>query len=548
MYPKKILIVGGVAGGASTAARLRRMDEEAEIVLFERGEYISFANCGLPYYVGDIIKDREALLVQTPQGMSRRFNIDVRVNSEVIHIDSYKKQVEVLDHVTGITYNESYDRLVLSPGANPIKPSIPGIDRENVFVVRNIPDTFRITNYIQRYSPKKAAVIGGGFIGLEMAENLMLKGLDVSLIEMANQVMPPIDYDMAAFVHPYMKQKGIRLYLSDGAQEIKHNNNKTIIKLRSGEQVEADLIVLAIGVKPDVTLAKDAALEIGPTGGIRVDKYLRTSDPDIYAIGDAVEVMDFVNGHPTVIPLAGPANKQGRIVANNICGIEDAYDGTQGTSIVKLFDMVIASTGNNEKILKKYDIPYIRSYTHSPSHAGYYPGAGLVSIKLLFRSDDGRILGAQIIGSDGVDKRIDVLSTAIRAGLTVYDLEELELAYAPPFSSAKDPVNMAGYVAANILKGDHPVIYWDEIDDLTDEQVIVDVRTGAEYGQGAIPGAWNIPLDTLRDRIDELPRDKEIIIYCRVGLRGYLAARILMQNGFKVRNLSGGYITYKITH
>lgn len=548
MYPKKILIVGGVAGGASTAARLRRMDEEAEIVLFERGEYISFANCGLPYYVGDIIKDREALLVQTPQGMSRRFNIDVRVNSEVIHIDSYKKQVEVLDHVTGITYDESYDRLVLSPGANPIKPSIPGIDRENVFVVRNIPDTFRITNYIQRYSPKKAAVIGGGFIGLEMAENLMLKGLDVSLIEMANQVMPPIDYDMAAFVHPYMKQKGIRLYLSDGAQEIKHNNNKTIIKLRSGEQVEADLIVLAIGVKPDVTLAKDAALEIGPTGGIRVDKYLRTSDPDIYAIGDAVEVMDFVNGHPTVIPLAGPANKQGRIVANNICGIEDAYDGTQGTSIVKLFDMVIASTGNNEKILKKYDIPYIRSYTHSPSHAGYYPGAGLVSIKLLFRSDDGRILGAQIIGSDGVDKRIDVLSTAIRAGLTVYDLEELELAYAPPFSSAKDPVNMAGYVAANILKGDHPVIYWDEIDDLTDEQVIVDVRTGAEYGQGAIPGAWNIPLDTLRDRIDELPRDKEIIIYCRVGLRGYLAARILMQNGFKVRNLSGGYITYKITH
>lgn len=548
MYPKKILIVGGVAGGASTAARLRRMDEEAEIVLFERGEYISFANCGLPYYVGDIIKDREALLVQTPQGMSRRFNIDVRVNSEVIHIDSYKKQVEVLDHVTGITYDESYDRLVLSPGANPIKPSIPGIDRENVFVVRNIPDTFRITNYIQRYSPKKAAVIGGGFIGLEMAENLMLKGLDVSLIEMANQVMPPIDYDMAAFVHPYMKQKGIRLYLSDGAQEIKHNNNKTIIKLRSGEQVEADLIVLAIGVKPDVTLAKDAALEIGPTGGIRVDKYLRTSDPDIYAIGDAVEVMDFVNGHPAVIPLAGPANKQGRIVANNICGIEDAYDGTQGTSIVKLFDMVIASTGNNEKILKKYDIPYIRSYTHSPSHAGYYPGAGLVSIKLLFRSDDGRILGAQIIGSDGVDKRIDVLSTAIRAGLTVYDLEELELAYAPPFSSAKDPVNMAGYVAANILKGDHPVIYWDEIDDLTDEQVIVDVRTGAEYGQGAIPGAWNIPLDTLRDRIDELPRDKEIIIYCRVGLRGYLAARILMQNGFKVRNLSGGYITYKITH
>lgn len=548
MYPKKILIVGGVAGGASTAARLRRMDEEAEIVLFERGEYISFANCGLPYYVGDIIKDREALLVQTPQGMSRRFNIDVRVNSEVIHIDSYKKQVEVLDHVTGITYDESYDRLVLSPGANPIKPSIPGIDRENVFVVRNIPDTFRITNYIQRYSPKKAAVIGGGFIGLEMAENLMLKGLDVSLIEMANQVMPPIDYDMAAFVHPYMKQKGIRLYLSDGAQEIKHNNNKTIIKLRSGEQVEADLIVLAIGVKPDVTLAKDAALEIGPTGGIRVDKYLRTSDPDIYAIGDAVEVMDFVNGHPAVIPLAGPANKQGRIVANNICGIEDAYDGTQGTSIVKLFDMVIASTGNNEKILKKYDIPYIRSYTHSPSHAGYYPGAGLVSIKLLFRSDDGRILGAQIIGSDGVDKRIDVLSTAIRAGLTVYDLEELELAYAPPFSSAKDPVNMAGYVASNILKGDHPVIYWDEIDDLTDEQVIVDVRTGAEYGQGAIPGAWNIPLDTLRDRIDELPRDKEIIIYCRVGLRGYLAARILMQNGFKVRNLSGGYITYKITH
>lgn len=548
MYPKKILIVGGVAGGASTAARLRRMDEEAEIVLFERGEYISFANCGLPYYVGDIIKDREALFVQTPQGMSRRFNIDVRVNSEVIHIDSYKKQVEVLDHVTGITYDESYDRLVLSPGANPIKPSIPGIDRENVFVVRNIPDTFRITNYIQRYSPKKAAVIGGGFIGLEMAENLMLKGLDVSLIEMANQVMPPIDYDMAAFVHPYMKQKGIRLYLSDGAQEIKHNNNKTIIKLRSGEQVEADLIVLAIGVKPDVTLAKDAALEIGPTGGIRVDKYLRTSDPDIYAIGDAVEVMDFVNGHPAVIPLAGPANKQGRIVANNICGIEDAYDGTQGTSIVKLFDMVIASTGNNEKILKKYDIPYIRSYTHSPSHAGYYPGAGLVSIKLLFRSDDGRILGAQIIGSDGVDKRIDVLSTAIRAGLTVYDLEELELAYAPPFSSAKDPVNMAGYVAANILKGDHLVIYWDEIDDLTDEQVIVDVRTGAEYGQGAIPGAWNIPLDTLRDRIDELPRDKEIIIYCRVGLRGYLAARILMQNGFKVRNLSGGYITYKITH
>jgi len=546
---KKVLIVGGVAGGASTAARLRRMDETAEIIMFEKGEYISFANCGLPYYIGETIEERSALLVQTPEAMHARFGIDVRVKTEVLTIDKEAKTVEVINHETNEKYVESYDVLVLSPGSTPLKPPIPGIDAPNIFTLWNIPDTDAIKAYVDNEKPKRAAVIGGGFIGLEMAENLHDRGIEVSVVEMADQVMAPIDYEMAQNVHKHMKDLDVNLYLGDGVKSFEYNHGVTTVTLQSGKTVEVDMVMLSIGVKPQSNLAKDAGLELNSRGGIVVDEYLKTSDPNIYGIGDAVEIIDFNSKEKTMVPLAGPANKQGRICADNICGLAQTYKGTQGTSIAKVFELTVASTGVNEKTLKRNGKVNGKDYhtviTHSKSHAGYYPGAIPMTIKTIFGMD-GKVLGAQIVGYDGVDKRIDVIATALRFGATVYDLAELELAYAPPYSSAKDPVNMAGFVGENMLKGRMKAFHWDEFDQIDKKNtIILDVREEIERELGFIEGSVNIPLDDLRDRLGELDKSKKIVIYCAIGLRGYVGARILMQHGFEnVYNFSGGYSTY----
>ncbi len=561
----KTVIVGGVAGGASAAARLRRLDENAEIVLFEKGEYISFANCGLPYYIGEVITDKEKLVVQTPEKMRERFNLDIRIHCEVVRILPDKKQVEVFNKAENRTYTETYDKLILSPGAEPIRPKLPGIESSRIFTLRNIPDTYRIKDFVDAAAPKRAVVVGAGFIGLEVAENLHAKGVKVTVVELADHVIGPLDYDMAAIVHQHMKTKDVEFYLNDGVKAFHHQGSLIakdseglsvhvekdagiVAELASGRFLKADMVILGIGVRPESRIASEAGLTLGSTGGILVDEYMRTSDPDIYAVGDAAEVKDFITGSPVLIPLAGPANKQGRIAADNICGMEEKYTGTQGTSIVKVFDITVAITGNNEKVLRKNGMDYEKSFTHSPSHAGYYPGAIPMSIKLLFDKRDGKILGSQIIGYDGVDKRIDVLATAIRAGMSVYDLEKLELAYAPPYSSAKDPVNIAGYTAANIVKGDSRVFHWQQVPDIDREKaILLDVRSRMEFELGTIAGAVNIPLDALRDRLDELPRDREIYIFCQVGLRGYIAYRLLIQKGFtKVWNLSGGYKTYQL--
>ncbi len=544
----KVVIVGGVAGGASAAARLRRLDENAEIIMFERGEYISFANCGLPYYIGGVIKSKGRLIVQTPESMKERFNIDVRVRSEVTRIFPDEKKVEVYDRDSGKIYTESYDKLILAPGAEPVKPPIPGIDLPGIFTIRSISDTYRIKEFVDKNMPRRALVVGAGFIGLEAAENLYNRGIRVAVVEMADHVIPSLDYDMAALVHQHMKSKKIGLYLKDAVKSFYRAGNNIVAELVSGRRLEADMVVLGVGVRPETNLAVQAGIKLGPTGGIAVDENMRTSDPDIYAVGDAVEVQDFVSGKPALIPLAGPANKQGRIAADNICGRNEKYTGTQGTSIVKVFDITAASTGNNEKVLKKNGIDYEKSFTHSPSHAGYYPGATPMTFKLLFGKKDGKILGAQIVGYEGVDKRIDVLATAIRAGMTVFDLEKLELAYAPPYSSAKDPVNIAGYTASNILKDDCRIFHWHDVGSIDPSRsVLIDVRTPEEFSLGTIEGAVNIPLDELRDRIGEIPADKDIYIFCQAGLRGYLAYRILVQKGFKnVKNLSGGYKTYML--
>ena len=547
---KKVLIVGGVAGGASAAARLRRVDETAEIILFEKGEYISFANCGLPYYIGETIEERSALLVQTPEAMKARFNIEVRVQNEVLSIHREKKTLQVINHASGQTYEESYDVLVLSPGSTPLKPPIPGINNPNIFTLWNIPDTDAIKGFVDTLKPKRAAVIGGGFIGLEMAENLWDRGIQVSVIEMADQVMAPIDYEMAQQVHAHLRNKGVDLRLADGVKSFDYNHGVTTVTLNSGARVDAEIVLLSIGVRPQTQLAKDAGLELNDRGGIVVDSTLKTSDPSIYAIGDAIEVTDFVQGIKTMVPLAGPANKQGRIAANNIAGASEVYKGTQGTSIAKVFDLTVASTGVNEKSLKRagkvYGTDFWTSIIHSKSHAGYYPGAMPMAIKLIF-DGQGKVLGAQIVGYDGVDKRIDVIATAIRFGGTIEDLKELELAYAPPYSSAKDPVNMAGFTAENMLKGDLSVIQWHELDGLDPEKsVIVDVRDAVERELGYVGGSVNIPVDELRARYEELDRHKTIVVYCAVGLRGYIAARILKQLGFEdVRNLSGGFTTFQ---
>lgn len=545
----KTLIIGGVAGGASTAARLRRANEKAEIILFERGEYISYANCGLPYYIGGTITDRDELFVQTVQGFSMRFNIDVRVMNEVTEIDASNKTVRVRNLINGQTYTETYDKLVVSTGSEPIKPPIQGIDNERIFTLRNIPDTDRIKNYLTTQKPRKAIVVGGGFIGLEMVENLSHAGVEVLLVEKANQVMAPIDFSMASIVHKHLKEKNVDLYLEEGVVDFREDEGQIIATLESGKKLSGDMVILSIGVRPDTKLVKEAGLDIGSTGGIKVNQYMQTSDNNIYALGDATEIYNPITGKYGLIPLAGPANKQGRIVADNIIeGNKHTYSGTIGTSIAKVFDITVAATGVSSKLLNREGIPHISSFTHSNSHASYYPGASLLSIKINFSPTDGRLLGAQVIGIEGADKRIDLFAQIIKKGGTIYDLIEIEHAYAPPYSSAKDPVNMAGFVAENILKKGVNIVQWREIGEIDfSNTVLIDVRTKEEWDNGYIKGATNIPIDELRNRLYEIPVDKKIIVYCRVGLRGYLAARILMQSGFKnVWNLSGGYITYSI--
>lgn len=542
------LIIGGVAGGATVAARLRRMDEKANIVLFERGKYVSYANCGLPYYIGDTINNREKLFVQTVKGFTDRFRIDIRTEQEVTAIRPDKKEVEVKNLSTGEIYTETYDKLVLSPGAEPLRPGIEGIGSKKIFTLRNVPDTDTIKNYINIEKPKRAIVVGGGFIGLEMAENLHDLGIQVDVVEMANQVMAPLDFSMAAIVHQQLTDKGVGLHLEDGVSRFEEKDGGVTVHLRSGKQIATDMVLLSIGVRPETKLAKEAGLAIGERGGIAVNDYMQTSDADIYALGDATEVKNLVTGQPSLIPLAGPANKQGRIVADNIIfGNKKKYAGSIGTSIAKVFDLTVAATGANAKLLQRNNIPYTSSYTHGASNAGYYPGAVPMSIKILFDPENGKLLGAQIVGFNGVDKRIEMLEQVIQRGGTVYDLTELEHAYAPPYSSAKDPVNMAGFVAENILKGKSKIIQWRELAELPANTIRIDVRTRDEHKLGSIPGFINIPVDELREHLDELPKDKLIIVSCAVGLRGYLAYRILVQNGFKnVRNLSGGYKTWSV--
>lgn len=544
----KHVIVGGVAGGATAAARIRRIDESAEIILLEKGKHISYANCGLPYYIGGEIEDREKLFLQTPQSFGTRFKVDVRVENEVVSIDKDKKEV-LIRRGDSSTYTESYDRLLLSPGASPVRPPIKGIDSEGIFTLRNVTDTDKIKHYITSRKIQNAVVVGAGFIGLEMAENLHHAGAEVTIVEMNNQVMTPVDFSMAAHVHQHLIQKNINLYLEIGAERFERRGDKIDVYLTNKEIITTDIVILSIGVRPDIQLAKTTDIKIGETGGIWVDEYLQTSVKDIYAVGDAIEFPHPITGKPWLNYLANPANRQGRIVADNmVFGNKYKYEGAIGTSIAKVFDMTVASTGLAGKKLKQLGIPYISSTTHSNSHAGYYPNALPLSIKLMFSPEDGRILGASVVGYDGVDKRIDQIALLIKKQGTINDLIELEHAYAPPYSSAKDPIAIAGYVASNILNGIMPIITWRDISHLAREtSVLIDVRTKSEYEMGTIRGALNIPVDELRERLDEIPKNKDIIIFCQIGLRGYLAHKILTQNGFKnVKNLSGGYKTYSI--
>ncbi len=546
MKQKKVVIIGGVAGGASAAARLRRLDENAHIVVVERGPYISFANCGLPYYLGGTIQDRAALTLQTPESFKARFNVDVRVFSEAVSIQPGNKTVTIHNHNTGEEYEESYDSLILSMGADAAMPPIPGIDSKKVFTVRNIPDTVAVKTYIEEHQAKKAVVAGGGFIGLEVAENLHELGMDVTLVEMADQVIPSIDADMAAQVHGHMRQKGLHLLLGSALQKIEDTETGVSLTV-NGEPIDADLLVMAIGVRPASEIAVKAGLPANAKGALIVNSAMETGVDGIYAVGDLIEITHFVTGEKGYIPLAGPANKQGRIAADNICGIPSRYTGTQGSSILKVFDLAVASTGISEKTAKALHLNYEKSFTFSANHATYYPGATNMSIKTLFEKDTGKILGAQIVGNDGVDKRCDVFATAIRAGMTAKDLTELELCYAPPFGSAKDPVNMAGYVIENMMSGLVKTFHWHDIEKISKDPdaFLLDTRNPMEYMAGTIPGFVNIPLDSLRDRLDEIPKDKTIYVTCQIGLRGYIAARILMQNGYDVYNLSGGYRLYQ---
>jgi NADPH-dependent 2,4-dienoyl-CoA reductase/sulfur reductase-like enzyme/rhodanese-related sulfurtransferase len=567
----KVIIVGGVAGGASCAARLRRLDEKAEILMVERGPYVSYANCGLPYHVGGAIAQESSLLVATEQTFREVFAIDCRTRCEVVGISPKEKTVDLKNHVTGEVTTEKYDKLVLSPGAAPIRPPLPGIDLPGIFSVRTVPDARSIREWLDRGTevrsgigsytgfqtvtqPKRAVVVGGGFIGLEMVENLVHRGgeksdlaphevprVEVTLIEKLSQVMPPLDPEMAHVVGRYMVKHGVRLELNDGVAGFRQAADGSLeVQTSSGKRHPADIVILAIGVRPETALAKMAGIEIGQRGGIRVDEQMRTSDPDIFAVGDAVEVRDFVTGEWALIPLAGPANRQGRIAADVIAGRDSRFRGTQGTSICKIFEGTIAQTGASEKVLVRLgDKDFEKIYLYPNSHAGYYPGAKMLAIKVLFRKSDGRLLGAQVLGEDGVAKRIDSFAMAIQMGCTIYDLEEAELSYAPPFGSAKDPVNFAGMVAANVLRGDMPLCHWDSVD----HGFLLDVRSSQELAVESVPGAHNIPLPQLRARLGELPRDREIRVICRSATRAYYATRILLQNGFKAQNISGGMLS-----
>ncbi len=541
----RILIVGGVAGGASAAARARRLSEDAEIIIFERGEHVSFANCGLPYHIGGVIKERAKLLVQTPESLYRRFRITTKVKTEVLSIDRLQKNITVKDLVTGQESKEAYDFLILSPGADPIKPPMPGLDLPQVLTLRNLADMDKIKLAVDQSQAKTALVVGGGYIGLEMTEALCERGLRVTIVELSSQVMGPCDPEMAYYLHQELRKHGVELKFGVSVKSFSRAPEGVLAELSDGQSIVYDFVILAIGVKPDVSLAKNAGLTIGERGGIVVNDKMQTNDPSIFAVGDAIEVEEFVTGTKALIPLAGPANRQGRIAADNIFGRNLIYKKTQGTAICKLFDLTVGMTGVNEKILKRMNMHYEKVYIHPNHHASYYPGAVPMSMKLLFDPKSGKILGAQAVASQGVDKRIDVLAVALRAGMTVYDLENLELCYAPPYGAAKDPVNFLGFVAANLLKGDFKQCHSDDIKSLKPDQIILDVRSAKEAQAGMIAGAVNISVDDLRDKLKDLSKDKEYLTYCQVGLRGYLACRILMQNGFKCRNLSGGYQTYK---
>ena len=543
----KYIIVGAVAGGASTAARLRRLDEHAEIIIFEKGEYISYANCGLPYYIGDVIKDRNKLFVQTANSFNQRFNIDVRVMTEVRGVNPVSKTVSAKDQITGRIYEEHYDKLVLSPGAEPLRPPLPGITSEGIFTLRNVTDTDYIKSYVQKNKSGKAVIIGGGFIGLEMAENLHEIGLDVTIVEMGNQILAPVDFPIAAIVQQHIRSKGVNLELNTAVTGFERTDKGLQVLLKSGGVLDADVVILSIGIRPDTKLALNAGLKIGDAKGIYVNEYLQTSDPDIYAVGDAIEFENPITHQPMITYLAGPANKQGRICANNIVlGNVQKYNGSINTAIVKVFDMTIGTAGTASKHLNAAGIKHVVSTTHNGSHASYYPNSQQMTIQIAFSQDNGRLLSAQVAGFEGADKRLDILASVIKGNGTIYDLSEFEHAYAPPYSSAKDPVNMVGFVAENILQKRLNVFYWDQFGKTNAGDLLIDVRSNEEYLSGNITPAINIPIDELRNRLDEIPKEKSIYIYCEAGLRGYLAQRILAQNGYNdVLNLSGGYKLWK---
>ena len=541
----KIIIIGGVAGGATAAARLRRLSEENEIIIFEKGEHVSFANCGLPYHIGGVIVERSKLLLHTPTSLKTRFNLDVRVFNEVLKINKEDKTVEIRNLVTKEIYTESYDKLLLSPGAEPFRPNIPGIDSDKIMTLRNVSDMDRIIAKTRNL--KNIAVVGGGFIGLEVAENLVEKELNVTVIELGNQVMAPVDYEFAKMVQHHAVAKNLNILVNTGVEAFEEKGSEIELKLNTGGTILADAVVFAIGVKPENALAKAAGLDLGVTGGIAVNEFMQTSDPNIYAVGDAVEVSHFINQAKVLIPLAWPANRQGRIVADNITrGNKISYKGTLGTSIIKFFDLTVGATGLNEKLLKRYNIPYRTVTVTRPNHASYYPGATNIVLKMNF-GEDGTIYGAQALGQEGVDKRIDVIATAIKGNLTIYDLQEIEVAYAPPYNSAKDPVNILGYVAENMLNDDVRFINYDQLDEYlsTENAILIDVRTKTEFENGAIPNAINIDVDFLRDNLDFFDKSKKYVIYCQIGLRGYLAQRILRNNNIFSVNLNGGYGLWK---
>lgn len=544
---KKIIIVGGVAGGATAAARIRRLDEQAEIIVFERSGFVSYANCGLPYYIGGVIQDKEELTLQTPENFRERFRIDVRVRHEVTAIHPDKKTVSVKNLKTGEEFEENYDKLLLSPGARPVQPNLPGVGIDNLFTLRTVEDTLRIREFVLKEKPKSAVLAGGGYIGLEVAENLRELGMDVTIVQRPNQVLNPLDYEMATFVHAKMREKGIHLMLGHSVEGFEQKDGKTMVILKDGEPLKTDMVILAIGVAPDTHLAKEAGLTLGIKNSIVVNERMETSVPDIYAVGDAVEVHHRITGQKALISLAGPANKQGRIAADNICGGNSSYKGSQGSSVIKIFDMTVATTGLNEQAAKQAGLDCDKVYLSPSSHASYYPGGTMMTMKVLFEKETYRLLGAQIIGYDGVDKRIDVLATAMAAGMSALELQDLDLAYAPPYSSAKDPVNMAGFMIDNIETGTLKQFFWDEVGELPDDGsvVLLDTRTTEEYGRGHINGFVNIPLDELRERIGEIRRGLPVYVMCQSGLRSYLSCRILAQNGFDCYNFSGGYRLYE---